>query len=65
MSEIRDAHENDQRLFHKLIRKQRGEERPASILVVDNTVISDGNDIREAWATYFGKLATPSEEFPG
>ena len=52
------ASPRDQKLFHSLVRQQRDRQPNPEHMVFNETVIS-GDDILDAWASYFKGLATP------
>ena len=57
---IINANDNDKRLFHQLIRRQR---KKGNIYVTDLHVgdeIFEGEDVLDGWLTHFSKLAEPS-----
>jgi endonuclease/exonuclease/phosphatase family metal-dependent hydrolase len=61
MSDIMTANNDDQALFYKLIRRQRGDsETPVEELIVEGELL-EGQHITEGWARYFSKLATPMD----
>ena len=58
--EIMESESHNQRLFFKLIRKQRsGPQIKLSRLFVNDVHLSSENDIREGWAGYFEELSRP------
>ena len=58
--EITMAHTSDKALFHKLIDRQRQVGRAKLCeLVIDDIHVSGSEKIRQGWADYFEKLATP------
>ena len=59
LADISAASENDQRLFHKLVRKQRAQCNGCSALIVDGQMITDEDSVRSEWARYYQKLSTP------
>lgn len=57
---IINENDNDKRLFHQLIRRQR---KKGNIYVNDLHVgdeIFEGEDVLDGWLTHFSKLAEPS-----
>ena len=60
LNKISDASENDQRLFHELIRLQEGT-ASNDCLLIDGQLIMEEEEIRQKWAEYFEKLGTPAE----
>ncbi len=59
---ITDAAENDPRLFHELIRRQREEVTATTNLYVDGRSVTDDDEIREIWADYYESLSDAQEE---
>ena len=57
--DISSAHQNDQALFFRLVKRQRQNSLHTTALLVDNNLITDQSAIREEFATAFEKLATP------
>ena len=57
---VRLSHEGDQKLFYKLINEQRKDgNKTTTSITINGTILSNVDDIREGWADYFQKLATP------
>ena len=55
-----EADSSDKKLFFSLVNRQRKEGRHAlSQLYVDDRHLSTEEAIKEGWASYFEKLATP------
>ena len=63
-NDIMDADSLNRKLFYSLVNRQRREGRTSlGRLVVDTVhLIADHDAIREAWASYFQKLATPKDK---
>ena len=60
--EIMDAKSSDTALFHKLVKKQRGQLGACvNELYVGNTVYKTDTEILEGWHKHFGQLAEKSE----
>ena len=59
MQEIMEASPSNQALFHKLVKGQRQSTEP-TVISFDG-VSHSGHDLRRAWAEYFEKLATPTD----
>ncbi|MEW8548319.1 MAG: endonuclease/exonuclease/phosphatase family protein, partial [Candidatus Thiodiazotropha sp.] len=60
---IMEADSSNKRLFFSLINRQRKEGRQSlSQLFVDDRHLTTEETIREGWATYFEKLATPKDD---
>jgi hypothetical protein len=53
------ADDGDQKLFFKLINKQRSTTQQAGAILRDGKLITDEDDIRGAWKEYFYKLGKP------
>ena len=61
---IMEADSSDKKLFFSLVNRQRKEGRQAlSQLYVDDRHLTTEEAIREGWASYFGKLATPADNY--
>lgn len=60
-SQINKASSRDQKLFHKLLRRQRTTHQPNVVLKVDGRELHDPGDISQAYRNHFEKLATPLE----
>ena len=58
--EITEASENDSRLLHKLIRRRRSQVKDTPGILADDNLITDEEEIRQSWATYFEGLSTPT-----
>ncbi|KAL4240439.1 hypothetical protein ACF0H5_001231 [Mactra antiquata] len=57
-----EASENDQKMFHKLIKAQRNTHTDhTAILREGNNEISDPSEILDTWKFHFELLATPTE----
>ena len=59
LSDIEEASEYDQKLFHELVQLQQKTLSGADSLIVDGQIITDEDEIRTKWAEYFEKLGTP------
>ena len=60
-NDIMDSYWLDQKLFYKLINRQRnGHSRKLNKLTVDDVHLETSSEIREGWANYFKQLSTPS-----
>ena len=59
--EIMSASKDDNQLFFKLIRKQRSTPPGSTELLVNDNLITDNEDLLNAWADHFQHLATPTE----
>lgn len=60
------SHSDDKTLFYKLINRQRKSgQMKLSELVIDDVHLTETDLIRQGWAAYFKKLATPvdNEQF--
>lgn len=57
---IMQASENDDELFYRLIRIQRGHHFNDDEMMVDDRIICDPDEIREEWANYFEDLSHPA-----
>ena len=58
--DIMNAHQHDDRMFYRLIKKQRQTtQEPISELEVNGTVFKD--DLLEAWTSHFSTLAVPGK----
>ena len=60
--EIMSASEDDNQLFYKLIKKQRSTPRGSTELMIDDNLITDNEDLLNAWADHFERLATPTDD---
>ena len=60
LQEISCASIENQALFHKLVKQQRGSDGPASAMMVAGTLVTEEENIREGWADYFEHLSAPS-----
>ena len=58
-NEIMEANSSDQKLFFKLINRQRSTTSQADAILKDGNLITEDDDIRIAWRDYFHKLGTP------
>ena len=58
-TEIGNATENDQALLAKLVKLQKEGKIRNATLLIDDLHITEEDDIREQWASYFHKLGTP------
>ena len=60
---IIDSHSNKNKLFYKLVARQRSNgPSSSSALRIDGRTITDPDELGETWADYFCKLGTPSED---
>ena len=58
-----DADSSNRKLFYSLVNRQRREDRTSlGRLVVDDVHLTTDEAIRERWASYFRKLATPKDK---
>ena len=58
-----EANTSDRKLFYSLVNRQRKDGRSSlGRLVVDDVQLTTDEAIREGWALYFQKLATPKEK---
>ena len=57
--DISSASASDQTLFHKLIRRQRSGTTPSTALLVDGSLITDEDAIRDEFAAVAERLGTP------
>ena len=64
LDEISTASENDQHLCHKLIRRLRSPKSSTSALLINGQIISDEDQVRDLWASYFDHLSTPTIDHP-
>ena len=62
IQQIGEASENDQALFHKLIRRQRQSHGCQEVFLIDGRLVSEDDEIREEWAKYYFNLSNPSGE---
>lgn len=61
-NDIMDADATNKRLFYCLVNRQRrGGRTSLGKLIVDDVHLTSDEAIREGWASYFQKLATPKE----
>ena len=59
--DLTKAHMDKDVLFHKLIARQRcSSKKTSQALKVDGVLITDAEEILEAWADHFERLATPT-----
>ena len=58
---IMDAAFGDQRLFHSLVQDHKAKVQAADTMFIDGKLSSDPDALREGWATYYEKLATPGD----
>ena len=58
-NEIMKANSSDQKLFFKLINRQRSTTSQADVILKNGSLLTDDDDIRDAWRDYFHKLGTP------
>ena len=61
IKEIEEAAENDQQLLHKLIRKRRKNSSQSTALIIEDNLVTDSEQILDAWADYYETLATPRD----
>ena len=59
VKKLYNAAESDEKLFWKLLKRQRSTSQMSAFLV-ENKLITDKNLIREMWADHFEALGTPS-----
>ena len=57
--DIMMAEQHDQKLFYKLIRRQRSSSADTKEMRVNGSMVSDDDDIRNSLATYFTNLVQP------
>ena len=57
------THTDDKKLFYKLVNKQRNHNQSTiSELIIDDVHVTDLDMIRQSWASYFQRLATPVDD---
>ena len=62
-SDIMEASQRDTRLFHRLIRHQRGHSSPAgSELLVNGNLVCSAPEVLRLWTEHLSRLATPSDD---
>lgn len=61
LEEIMDADQYDQKLFFKLINKQRTSSCNTDTILVNDSLVSDPEEVRNAWKAYFEDLGTPQD----
>lgn len=63
LEKLMSTHANKDKLFYKLIAKQRSSDTGRSTaLTVDGRLITDPEELCEAWASYFKELGTPTSD---
>ena len=62
IEEINKASEDDDRLFHKLIKRRREGGQTNTTIMIDDAPISEDSIVRDSWASYYEDLATPKLE---
>ncbi len=62
--ELSSASVNDQKLFYKLIKQQRGTDDSTNAILVDGHLLTDNDDIRDSWGQYFQTLSQDEEVSP-
>ena len=61
-TEIMEAEPSNEKLFYKIIRRQReGPRKQLARLYIDGVNLSSPDDIREGWSMYFSKLSIPED----
>ncbi|MEW8546332.1 MAG: reverse transcriptase family protein [Candidatus Thiodiazotropha sp.] len=61
--EIMITHTDDKKLFYKLVNRQRNHSQYAlSDLIIDDVHVTEVDMIRQGWASYFHRLATPVDD---
>ena len=61
LQQISEASENDPKLFHRLIKKQRDNGQGTVSLLIDGRTVTEETEIRESWAKYYENLADPGQ----
>jgi hypothetical protein len=59
IQEISCASKDNQALFHKIVKRQRGNTTTTTALLIDSKLITDEDDVREGFASAAEVLATP------
>ena len=62
--ELSQASVNDQKLFYKLIKQQRGTDDSTNAILVDGQLITDNEGIRNGWGQYFQALSQDRDPSP-
>ncbi len=62
LQQISEASVADQALFHRLVHKQRETDSSATAIVVNGTLTTEDETIREGWADYYDTLSTPDHD---
>ena len=57
--DIMMAEQHDRKLFYKLIRRQRSSSADTKEMRINGSMVSDDDNIRNSWATYFINLGQP------
>ena len=58
INDVMKASEDDQKTFHRLIKRNRGHDNTTPVLHSGNGLTSDPDSQRDLWATYFEKLSS-------
>ena len=61
LQQISETSENDPKLFHRLIKKQRDNGQGTVSLLIDGRTVTEETEIRESWAKYYENLADPGQ----
>ena len=62
VNEISAASEKDNRLFHKLVKKQRQQSNPNYSILADGNLVDDPDEQRDIIAEHFRSLSTPKPD---
>ncbi len=63
-TDILEASTSNQKLFHQIIRRQRGtnSQQHGLTLRVDGDLVTEESEVRDAWRTHFLHLGTPADD---
>ena len=64
LQQISEASENDPKLFHRLIKKQRNNGQGTVSLLIDGRTVTEETEKRKSWAKYYENLADPGQPNP-
>ena len=59
IEDIMNAREHDINIMHKIIKRQRSSTQMEDNVLVDGRLVTEPEEVREAWAEYFDALSTP------
>lgn len=62
LHDIMDANTYDQKLFYKLVNEQRASKSGADNILVNGALLTEDEEIRDAWKVYFEQLGIPKND---